>query len=569
MKKILLIAAIFTSFVSLAQNIESKIPNSAEAVVSINADRLVELVSISEFNNYNFSKQIFKEVNRKSDDGLTITSIKDFGFNVNSKAFYFYKKTDSISYHSVLVKLTDKNKFENLIPKRSKEKIVSEVTMNILAENGSILIWNDNLLFFSGYQKDANYFSENEDRFMAVTENENKSYYSVKKKITAKWAKKYAFDIFKGNGKKSILSNKNYTASKSKNAAASVWVRNYGQLINSAMSNMAGMSSLVGLQAKSNLYGFESVTANLYFEEKAARLTTKMEVSTEWQKVFKQFYKSKMDKNFYTYFNQNDVLAYFSLSMDMQAMLEEYPALVSSMYGAMMPNFKEEMELGTDFLSLIIDEEAIGELITGDMLFVLNDFTEKEMTYKSYKYDDNYKKKEVTKTKKEVAPDFTIMIGSKKGKLLNKAANLGIKHKLIENEEGYYKVNIPQSKMPFDLYAVVKNNILFFTTSKEKISNIVNNRFVNDLGKHQKMIKNNSSIFYVNAEKMISKVPASELSRKEQGYVNYAKDNLKDAYFKASKMKGNNIYSEIKINTSGAQENSLKTIFDFLEFVSN
>ena len=110
---------------------------------------------------------------------------------------------------------------------------------------------------------------------------------------------------------------------------------------------------------------------------------------------------------------------------------------------------------------------------------------------------------------------------------------------------------------------------MFFTTSKEQISAIAHNSFVKDLGKHKKLIKNNSSIFYVNGEKMLSKVPVSELNNKKAAYFKYAQDNLKDAYFKSSKMKGNTIYSEMKINTKGAKKNSLKTIFDFIEFAAN
>ena len=75
MKKIVLIIAICASFASTAQNLESKIPSSAEAVVSINGDRLLELVSTAEFDNYGFAKKMFEElvIRAKSDDMQTLT----------------------------------------------------------------------------------------------------------------------------------------------------------------------------------------------------------------------------------------------------------------------------------------------------------------------------------------------------------------------------------------------------------------------------------------------------------------------------------------------------------------
>jgi len=456
------------------------------------------------------------------------------------------------------------------MPSRDKEKIVSEGGMQILVDHSSVMIWNDQMLLMMGYEKPYNFFKDNEERFRAEAENEDESYYNIKKRIASRWAKAYALSVVNGNGGRSILTNKKYLASKDKSAAASVWVKNYGGLMNGFMSSiygMSGMSSLAGLQG--NMYnGFKSVVANLYFDTDAARMTMEMEVSSEWEKTFKKVYNSKMDKEFFNYFNQNDVLAYMSFSMNMQALFEEYPALMTSMYGGMMPQYKQEMDVSGDFLSLLLDEEAIGELMTGDLLFVLNDFGEKEVTYTSYEYDEDYKRKEVTKTKKDMVPDFTIMVGSKKGKLLNKAARLGIKYELFENKAGYFKVNVPKNELPVDLYTVVKNDILFFTTSEEKISNIVNNRFVKNLGKHQKMMQKNVSTFYMNGEKIMSRIPASELSKKEQGYMNYAKENFKDAYFKSSKLKGNKMRSEMKINTSGSQGNSLKDFLNFIEFVA-
>ncbi len=568
MKKNLLLVAIFTSFVSIAQNIESKIPNSSDAIISINGDRLIELIPITEFDDFSFAKKIFKKINKKTDSTFNVSSIKDLGFNINSKAFYFYTKTDSISYHNFLVKLTDKNKFENLLSKRHKEKIVSDGGIHTLVNNREITLWNDNILLLTLYERQSAYFKEHEEHFMAKPENEGLSYYEMKKKMTSQWSRTHALNIFKGHGGASIINNKSYTANKDKNAAASLWVRNYGQLIYGTVAGMYGKMGIPGLDAlksASNLYGVKSISTNLFFDEDATRLNTQVEVSPEWQKTFKSIYNSKMDNSFYNYFNKNDILAYMSFSMNTQALLEEYPALMTSLYGGIMPKYKEEMNLSGEFLSLLLDEEAIGELMTGNMLFVLNDFEEKEVSYTTYEYDEDYKKKELTKTKKEVVPDFMIMIGSKKEKLLNKVVRLGIKHKLVGNKEGYYKINAPKKEIPFDLYTVVKDDILFFTSSEEKISNIVNNRFVKNLGKHQKLIKNNSAVFYINGEKLISKVPASELSKKERRYFNSIKDNFRDAYFKSSKMKGNKIQSEIKINTSNTEGNSLKTFFNLIE----
>ncbi len=572
MKKILLIIAICASYIGVGQNLESKIPNTAKAVVSINGDQMLELVSASEFDTYDFSKMMFKELSRKNDSIKTFTSIKDFGFDVNSKAYYFYQKNDSISYHTFLIKLTDKSKFENLFSKSDKEKVERKGNTNVKIGFSEVAIWNDNMLVVSNGEKSHQYFQENEERFRKQAESEDEANYTINRRIVSNWTKKHVTSIFNGSGGQSIVTNKSYLASKDGKAVASAWIGSYGELIAGTMSSvygMAGVGSLNSLSGiNSSLYGFESVVANLYFEEDGMRMSTEMEISEDWQKIFKKIYTSKMNRNFFNYFNQNEALAYMSFSMDMEAVFEEYPTMMANIYAGVMPEAREEIKVGSELVSMLLDEEAIGELVTGDMLFVLNDFGEKEVTYTSYEYDEDYKRKEVTKTKNDVVPDFTLMIGSKKGRFLTKAALLGVKHKLAENKAGYFKVMAPKSEIPFDMYTAVKNNILFFTTSEDKILKIVNGNYVNNLGKHEKLIKKNVSTFYVNGQQLFSKIPMSELNKKEKDYLQFAQQNFTDAYFKTSKIKGGKMHSEMKINTSSSDGNSLKLMLDFIEVLA-
>ena len=317
------------------------------------------------------------------------------------------------------------------------------------------------------------------------------------------------------------------------------------------------------------MYGIENLSGNLYFDNEAARMTTKIEISPAWQKMFKKIYNSKIDKNFFNYFDQNDVLAYASFTVDMQSLLEEYPAMAGSIYGGMAPETKQETAVAVEFLSLLIDEQAISELITGDMLFILNDISEKEVEYTSYEYDSDYNRKDTIKTKKEVLPEFTIMIGSKKEKLLNKLARLGVKHKVFEYQNAnYYKLETNYTK-PFSLFTGVKDDIVFITTTEERMQSIISNTANSNLGKHRKLIANNVSTFFINGKLLMSKLPEDEMNRKEKGYLNFAKENFSDAYFKTSKLKGNKILSELTINAPEKEGNSLKFILNFMEVLAN
>ena len=561
MKKFILVITICTSFIGVSQNLENKIPGNAKAVISINGERLLELISMEEFDNYSFVQELIKEAGRSNDDSV-IASIKDFGFNINSKAYYFYQANDSIYYHNLLIKLSDKNKFENLLPASSKEKIAQKGSTNIMNEGNMVTIWNDNILLLSSGEKSRNYFYDNE------VYNGSKEDYAIRNSENT-WTEMHAMDIFNGNRTQSIATNKNYLASKGKEAVASAWI-SYSELVNAAISkaNLMRMMNFT-LLSKSGMYGIENLSGNLYFDNEAARMTTKIEISPAWQKMFKKIYNSKIDKNFFNYFDQNDVLAYASFTVDMQSLLEEYPAMAGSIYGGMAPETKQETAVAVEFLSLLIDEQAISELITGDMLFILNDISEKEVEYTSYEYDSDYNRKDTIKTKKEVLPEFTIMIGSKKEKLLNKLARLGVKHKVFEYQNAnYYKLETNYTK-PFNLFTGVKDDIVFITTTEERMQSIISNTANSNLGKHRKLIANNVSTFFINGKLLMSKLPEDEMNRKEKGYLNFAKENFSDAYFKTSKLKGNKILSELTINAPEKEGNSLKFILNFMEVLAN
>ena len=562
MKKIILTIALIATTISFSQSLESKIPANTKVVVTVDGSRLLELMPLTEFENYAVIKEIIKDVQQ---DKPHINGISDLGFDINSDAYYFYYPTDSITYHVGLIKLKNRADFEKLLDESDQKKIVREGNVSHYSEDSELnMMWNDNILILSGGMLSYSYFDKNRERFEAQALNEDESFYEVKKRVAGTWAANYAKQLFNYKGA-SIQSNQNYQKSKDINASVTLWISNYGGMMNDMMNSSLYYTMGSRMNVKNNRLGFGSMVAQLYFEEDKARMTSKLEINENWQKTFKKIYASKLDKSFFKYFNENDVLSYASFSMNTEAFLDEYPRLMSEIYGGMLPEYEEETSVAADLFSLILDEEAVGELVTGDMLFVLNDIVEKDITYTTYEYDDDYNETEVKKTKKEASPDFTIMVGSENEKLLFRLIRLGVKHEAFETKKNYYKLNLP-SKTPFDLFAVIKDEKIFLTTSEKRLTDIISNRVVSKSDAHKKRIRKNSSVLYVDLDNLIAKIPESELSSSEKEFAKYAEGNLKEAYF-TGKMKGNILYSELIIETEKNRKNSLKVLLDFLEFV--
>ncbi|MGG6229424.1 hypothetical protein [Tenacibaculum sp. SDUM215027] len=594
MKKIIATLLFLNTFTAIqAQRLESKIPNNVDVLISANAENLFKLIKVSDIDENAIGKEILKDLNRNKktplvdsvvedvessekkesqkeevEERINISSVANAGVNIKSNAYYFFSKGDSISYHNFYVELNDREVFESLLYKREKEKIKRADGYSYIVGRNSIKVWNDNSLLMINGSVSRGYFSEHRKRLEKLKK-EGEYNYSFKKRLASEWTKEHALNIFNKSFSNSIASNTKFQKSKKKNASATLWVRNYGMLMTDLFKSFG--NSLYPLYAEvgdQNIYGIEEVTASLFFGENDARVLLDMSVSSDMKKSFKKIYNKRMNRNLVNSFDHDKALAFWSISLSTEEMLKQYPELVNKMYGGILPKFQEEMEIVGDLFSLVIDEKAVGELITGDALLVLNDFSKEEVEYTTYKYDKDYKRKEVTKTKEEFVPDFTLMIGSKEEDLLNKFFKIGEKHKALEIENNVVEFKTKKSDIPFNLYSVVKNDILYLTTSKTSALSIArgNNSF--NTKKHSKLVRNNSTVFFVDAKAILNKIPNKWMSKSEKEAMRFSTENLNDGVFRVSRMKGNTISSELKISTQGTEENTLKLLLEFINTVA-
>ncbi|GFD72516.1 hypothetical protein KUL113_19360 [Tenacibaculum sp. KUL113] len=550
-----------------AQRLESKIPNNIDVLVSANAENLFKLIEVSDIDKNAIGKEILKDINRRRDEDK-VSSVANAGIDIKSNAYYFFTKTDSISYHNFYVELKDRELFESMLSKRNKKKIRRMEGYNIIEGRSDIRIWNDDYLLLVNGDASRGYFSTHKERLDKLKE-EGEFGYNFRKRIGKDWTKKYVLDLFNKNVIMSIATNKKFQKSKKKNASATLWIRNYGMLMTDLFKSFGGyLYPMYAEGGNQNIYGVEEVTANLFFDKSDARILLDMSVSSDMKKSFKKIYNKKMSSNLVNSFDHDKALAFWSISIDTEETLKEYPELLHKMYGGILPKFQEEMELVGDLFSLVIDEKAVGRLVTGDALLVLNDFSKQEVEYTTYEYDKDYKRKEVTKTKEEFIPDFTLMIGSEKEDLLNKFFKLGEKHKAVEIENNVVKFKTKKSDIPFDLYSVVKNDVLYLTTSKTNALSIAsgNNNF--NTKKHSKLVRDNSTVLFVDVNAVLNKIPNKWMSKSEKEAMRFSTDNLNDGVFRVSRMKGNTISSELKISTQGTEENTLKLLLEFINTVA-
>ncbi|MFA4871226.1 MAG: hypothetical protein WC623_23705 [Pedobacter sp.] len=377
-----------------------------------------------------------------------------------------------------------------------------------------------------------------------------------KNALIAKWTEKMVTDFMENKDNRSILDNKDFVKSIDAQAEATIWISGVDKLFNTYMPS----TYLKGL---SFFNGYGSGNARLYLEDKTIRMASSMTFSNEIASVLKRVHKRKLNKRFLKYVNEDHMIGYLGYALDTKTYLEEYPKLMSKIYGSI---FAEEIGMAADLFTLLLDEAAIGKVVKGDALFIFNGLSQNEVSYKSYEYnEDNFESKEVMKTKKETLPDFLLMISSEDTRLIDKLIAYGVKKELVKKGAGYYELSIPKS--PLALYFTIKDNIMFFGTSKSEMDNIAANRYVAHVSaKHRKTLMSSNYAAYFSAKKLAGKIPSEELGGTEKlEKTNRVLNALGDIYLKSNPIKGNVLSGQVSMDIPANQPNALKYLFSIVE----
>jgi len=380
-----------------------------------------------------------------------------------------------------------------------------------------------------------------------------------KKQLALVWITAQADKIF-NSSYASIETNKSYTSSLDHKAIAELWVSSLQDVYNSVAPEF-------GSYAKSGLMkGYGSLNAKLFMDDKSFRISTGLELAKDQADSYKKIMNRKLNKKFLNYVNSEKALGFMSYSIDTRAYLEEFPKLMKQTYGSFLgKNMDEEFDLGTDLFSLLLDEEAVSKVIKGDALFVINGLNTKDVTYTTYDYDDDYNRKEITKTKKETLPDFLFMFSSDDHRLINKLIKYGTNKNYVTVSNNIYKIK--EKKSPIDIYFMIKNDIIFFGNSLTEMQSIYNNTFQSSINKkHKNLLAKNNFSFLFNAKNLVGKVPTEEIGGEETAKkFNETLGKMGDVYMKSNPIKGNLVSAEISAEIPNGHENALKYLFSLIE----
>lgn len=361
--------------------------------------------------------------------------------------------------------------------------------------------------------------------------------------------------FFQSNEFNSISKNASFRKGRNDQSSLYFWLRDPNKMI---FDKFLKESMPVGMYMGNQMPNwYQSISGNLIFDTEEMKLSLNMEVKDDLASKIEKMYKT-IDKKYLKFFNADDIMAYMALSSDMEEFLKQYPSFLQDILGRKDSNFSEEVEVLGDLMSIFLDEEAISDLVTGDALMLFHDLDKFEVPFTSYEYDENFNMVEVERTKEEMLPSFTILIGSENKAFNDKLSKLVSKYLDTQNI-GAIKRFATKSQTNFDMYYTQKNGMILLSNSLPRMTNYVNGNIKCNLGKNKDYLKKNIFTLYLNSSKMIDK--GTDLFHMKSDFTDYLQQNYTDVILTAGKPKNNLIGYDLILKTNKQNGNSLKQIF--------
>jgi hypothetical protein len=393
----------------------------------------------------------------------------------------------------------------------------------------------------------ADYYAENEAR-----ESEE----------TATWARSIISRSFGGN----LKTNPRFAQTDSGDSDAFFWM-DYEAMLSmmgggNPYGSMGMISSVLGGMYDGMHYGM-----GVNFEDGQINMDVDVFGNQQMLDMWSAMGDSKYDKKLLSYINAEQILGYLSFNLNMEGFGEGMKDLMYPMIRD-MSGMGEIAEAGLDVLGILIDDEALYNLFTGDAVLAVTGVGEFTETVITYEYDENFNATEVEREITDYFPEFTLMAAYGNEDHIDRIIRLIETSGLTQNLGAFYSMNIPD--MPGEFYLAKEDGILFFTNDTELVTTNLESGFAKDrrLAKdHKKTLKKSTSAFYWNIPNtmaMASTFGLDNMSGPELGFFNMGRQNFESFSVTTLKKVDDASHSEVTIQLADEDVNAFQQIMEMI-----
>ena len=366
----------------------------------------------------------------------------------------------------------------------------------------------------------------------------------------------------------SVISSPGFSKSINQSGDITVWAQNTAlwQFDNATLLKLfpkLDRMALPIIDKIKSMYKDAYVSANIQLKTTGVAVDMESHTSDELAKYTKLITKSKFEKSLLKYI-PNDYVACYASTFNPSALTPITKELI-------YPIIQEVPQYGTrvtdvlDIIDVFIDEEAIYDLIEGDVVVLFNGTATVMADSTYYEYDEDYNYEVKTKSYEKTIPKITYMMTTK-------------------DEETWQKIISLPSIVPFfthlnGLYIFEKDGVkLFFTVNDGVVIVTTDELLVTDylakgLPKDKRLSGANLKEF--TASNNFMKINSPDLEIDDKDYLDFQnllkKVEFESLVYSGGQMKGNASLSHAEINFGDKKQNIVNFLVELVDeiMVSN
>ncbi|PXY39998.1 hypothetical protein DMB65_14495 [Flavobacterium cheongpyeongense] len=587
MKQFFTLFILFTFCFAYSQTLSKK----QDYFVQFNGGQLSKKVSVAEVLNHSLLKNGKMKLNANQYADL---------IKLDQKITVHGNYSDSIPYYQVTIPIKSRNDIKTFLIQKDKESdsiekpLIEDFGQYSVYNSGdkkTTIAWNDNHLVIFGLTKRYSYndyaVTTAVDSVAVVSDSSavimeqpyepavDTAYTAYSDDYYANYQKEQtAFDSIQSISQNrfiKMLFENGFTVPASdkvhENADISCWF-DYGSAMSSFNTAYAALARFTTynkfLQNQKNIGNFvKGINVDFYFDNDNARVEEIVEYSKSMADIAGKICNRKVNKNIFNYFPAQKPLGYMTYHFNTKEILNNFPAFSAEIFTNPYI-LKEDISVATDLISTIIDEEATATLFDGDLSMFLYDVVEREVTTKTYEYDENYESKEVEKTIKKTVPLFSVIFTSTHPTFADKLIQLGVRKNGLTPKGNYYEIKGTQE---------YGNLFIFKDKDVVIIGNSIDHIFPkeNSFSKEvKKELKQNYFASQVSMDKLVTAYSnSSEAKPSDMKSLNLLAQQFTDVtLYSGKKLVDNKLKFELKLNSSKGDKNIILQTLDMIEELS-
>lgn len=586
MKQFFILFILFTYGLTQSQTLSKK----QDYFVQFNGSQLSKKVSVAEVLNHS----LLKNGKMKLDVNQYADLIK-----LDQKITAHGNYSDSIPYYQITIPIKSRNDIKNFLVKKNQESdsvakpLIEDFGQYSVYNSGdkkTTIAWNDSHLVIFGLTKKYSYNDyaiappvvdslavETTDIVIdtPVESSLDTTYADYSDNYYANYQKEQtAFDSIQAISQNrfiKLLFENGFTVPTSdkvhETADISCWV-DYGAALsgfNSAYMALAQFTTYNKFFPSQKNWGnfVKGINVDFYFDNDNARIEEIVEYSKPIADLVGKISNRKANKNIFNYFPAQKPLGYLTYHFNTKEMLNSFPNLTAEVFNNPYI-LKEDIGVATDLISTIIDEKATATLFDGDLSMFLYDVAEREVTTKTYEYDENYESKEVVKTVKKTVPLFSVIFTSTHPTFGDKLIQLGVRKKGLTQKGNYYEIKGTQEFG--NLFIFKEKDVVIIGNSIDHIFP-KDNSFSKEV---KKELKQNYFAAQVSMDKLVTAYSNSGEAKPSdiKSLNKLAQQFTHVTLYSTKKLVDNKLKFELKLNSSKADKNIILQTLDLVDELS-